>query len=92
MDQPADEWADKLTHRQTDQPRIILTKRTSVPSEAIAAILINTLLTMYKTVMWKRKRKLEAEAPEGAIFYGSGSGSSKKNIGSGSGSGSDINH
>ena len=68
MDQPADEWADKLTHRQTDQPRIILTKRTSVPSEAIAAILINTLLTMYKTVMWKRKRKLEAEAPEAAIF------------------------
>ena len=50
--------------------------------------------------MWKRK--LEAEAPEAAIFYGSGSGSesgkrkmngsgsgsgsSKKNIGSGSGS------
>ena len=43
-------------------------------------------------VMWKRK--LEAEAPEAAIFYGSGSGeckmngsgsgSSKKNIGSGS--------
>ena len=26
-------------------------------------------------VMWKRKRKLEAEAPEAAIFHGSGSGS-----------------
>jgi len=34
--------------------------------------------------MWKRKRKLEAEAPEAAIFYGSGSGKHEMN-GSGSG-------
>ena len=40
-------------------------------------------------VMWKRKRKLEAEAPEAAIFYKSGSGSGKHEMnGSGSGSGS----
>ena len=39
--------------------------------------------------MWKQKRKLEAEAPEAAIFYGSGSGSGKHEMnGSGSGSGS----
>ena len=41
--------------------------------------------------MWKRKWKLEAEAPEAAIFYGSrsGSGSGKHEMnGSGSGSGS----
>ena len=39
--------------------------------------------------MWKRKRKLEAEAPEAANFYGSGSGSGKCEMnGSGSGSGS----
>ena len=29
----------------------------------------------FHPVMWKRKRKLEAEAPEAAIFYRSGSGS-----------------
>ena len=41
--------------------------------------------------MWKPKRKLEAEAPEAAIFYGrgSGSGSGKCEMnGSRSGSGS----
>ena len=41
--------------------------------------------------MWKRKRKLEAKAPEAAIFYGSesGSGSGKHEMnGSGSESGS----
>ena len=41
--------------------------------------------------MWKRKRKLEREAPEAAIFYGSGSGSGSgkpEMNGSGSGSGS----
>ena len=53
---------------------------------------------MLQAVMWKRKRKLEEEAPEAATFHGSGSGSceremngsgsgsSKKNIESGSGS------
>ena len=34
------------------------------------------------TVMWKRKRKLEAEAPETAILYGSGSGSGSGLFGS----------
>ena len=41
--------------------------------------------------MWKRMRKLEAEAPEVAIFYGSGSGSgsgSGKHEMNGSGNGS----
>ena len=33
--------------------------------------------------MWKRKRKLEAEVPEAAIFYESGSGKREMN-GSGS--------
>ena len=37
--------------------------------------------------MWKRKRKLEAEAPEAATFYGSRSGIYEMN-GSGSGRGS----
>ena len=36
-------------------------------------------------VMWKRKRKLESEAAEAAVFYGSGSGKRKMNE-SGSGS------
>ena len=41
------------------------------------------------SVMWKLKRKLEVDAPEAAIFYGSGSGSGKYEMnGSGSGSGS----
>ena len=30
-------------------------------------------------MMWKRKRKLEVEAPEAAIFYGSGSGKHEMN-------------
>ena len=39
--------------------------------------------------MWKLKRKLEAEAVDAAIFYGSGSGSGKHKMNvSGSGSGS----
>ena len=36
------------------------------------------------SVLWKRKWKLEAEAPEAAIFYGSGSNKREMNV-SGSG-------
>ena len=41
-----------------------------------------------KPVMWKQKRKLQAEAAEAAIFYGSRSGSGKDEM---NGSGSSKN-
>ena len=44
-------------------------------------------VALLRPVMWKRKHKLEAKAPEAAIFHGSGSCKREMN-GSGSGSGS----